>query len=164
LHDGSLDIALTYNLDLTDDIAFTPLLSLPPYVILPRTHRLARARSVALADLRDEPYVMLDLPHSREYFAGLFDAVGGRPIAAFKSSQPEVVRGMVANGLGYSILNFPLKSSRTVDGEDFVIKQFKDEVNATTLGIAQSRSMKPRQVVQHFAAFCEAEIRRQHGG
>jgi hypothetical protein len=37
-------------------------------------------------------------------------------------------------------------------------------VNATTLGIAQSRSMKLRQVVQHFAAFCEAEIKRQHSG
>lgn len=161
LHDGSLDMALTYSLDLTDDIDFKPLLSLPPYVILPKKHRLARSATVALADLRDEPYVMLDLPHSREYFAGLFDAVGGRPVAAFRSSQPEVVRGMVANGLGFSILNFPLQSTRTVDGEDFVIRQFKDKVSATTLGIAQSRSMKPRQVVQHFAAFCEVEITRK---
>ena len=43
---------------------------------------------------------MLDLPHSREYFAALFDAAGSRPVPAFRSSQPEVVRGMVANGLG----------------------------------------------------------------
>src|SRR6202000_3584679 len=94
--------------------------------------------------------LMLALPHSREYFAGLFDAVGTRPVPAFRSSQPEVVRGMVANGLGYSILNFPLKSNRTVAGEDFVIKRFKDNVKATTLGIAQSRTMKPRQVVHRF--------------
>ena len=58
------------------------LLSLPPYAILPRTHRLARARKVSLADLLPEPYVMLDLPHSREYFAALFDAVGSRPVPA----------------------------------------------------------------------------------
>ncbi len=164
LHDGSLDIALTYSLDLTDDIAFTPLLSLPPYAILPKTHRLARARTVSLADLLDEPYVMLDLPHSREYFAALFDAAGRRPVAAFRSSQPEVVRGMVANGLGYSILNFPLKSNRTVDGEEFVIKRFKDDVNATTLGIAQARNMKPRQVVQRFSDFCEKYIRQLRAG
>src|SRR6201999_949851 len=43
--------------------------------------------------------------------AALFDAVGSRPVPAFRSSQPEVVRGMVANGLGYSLLNFPLKSN-----------------------------------------------------
>lgn len=162
LRDGSLDIALTYNLDIADGITFTPLLSLPPYVILPRTHRLALARKVSLSDLIDEAYVMLDLPHSREYFSALFDAVGTRPAASFRSSQPEVVRGMVANGLGYSILNFPLKSSRTVDGEDFVIKRFKENVNATTLGIALPSSMKPREVVKRFATFCETFIRQQH--
>ncbi len=162
LHDGSLDIALTYSLDISEGITFTPLLSLPPYVILPKTHRLARARKVSLVDLLSEPYVMLDLPHSREYFSALFDVVGTRPMAAFRSSQPEVVRGMVANGLGYSILNFPLKSNRTVDGEDFVIKRFKEDVSATTLGIAQASAMKPRQVVRRFATFCESHIRRLH--
>lgn len=162
LHDGSLDLALTYSIDLTDEIEFRPLLSLPPYVILPKQHHLAQHRAIALASLLGEPYVMLDLPHSREYFASLFDAVGERPVPAFKSSQPEVVRGMVANGLGYSILNFPLKSTQTVDGADFVVKRFKDDMAAVTLGIAQSRNMKPRNVVQRFAAFCEEQIRRQH--
>lgn len=164
LRDGSLDIALTYSLDITDSITFTPLLSLPPYVILPKTHRLARARKVSLYDLTGEPYVMLDLPHSREYFSALFDAVGTRPAASFRSSQPEVVRGMVANGLGYSILNFPLKSSRTVDGEEFVVKPFKENVNATTLGLALPGSMKLREVVKRFATFCETYIRRLHIG
>lgn len=164
LHDGTLDIALTYSLDLTEDIAFTPLVPLPPYVILPHGHRLARGKAVSLRDLIAEPYVMLDLPHSREYFAALFDSVGARPVPVFRSSQPEVVRGMVANGLGYSILNFPLKSTRTVDGADFVIKPFKEEVTATTLGIAQSRNLKPRVIVQRFAQFCEQQIRELHTG
>jgi DNA-binding transcriptional LysR family regulator len=162
LHDGSLDIALTYSLDLTEETAFKPLLTLPPYVILPKAHHLARARKLSLVDLLDEPYVLLDLPHSREYFAALFDAVGSRPVPAFRSSQPEVVRGMVANGLGYSILNFPLKSNRTVDGEEFVVKRFKEDVSPTVLGIAQSRAMKPRQVVNRFASFCENYIRGLH--
>jgi len=162
LHDGSLDLALTYSIDLTADIEFLPLLQLPPYVILPKTHHLAQRRTVTLASLQGEPYVMLDLPHSREYFSALFEGVGERPVAAFKSAQPEVVRGMVANGLGYSILNFPLKSTQTVDGEDFVVKQFTDDVAAVTLGIAQSRNMKPRQVVQRFASFCKALIKKRH--
>ena len=159
LGDGSLDLALTYSLDLAEDIGFTPLATLPPYVILPRNHRLARARRVALADLLGEPYVLLDLPHSRDYFASLFDTVGTRPTPAFRSSQPEVVRGLVANGLGYSILNFPLKSNRTVDGEAFAIRPFKESVAPTTLGIAQSRTMKPRKVVERFASFCAAHVR-----
>lgn len=162
LHDGSLDIALTYSLDIDEGIAFTPLIALPPYAILPKTHRLANARKVSLTDLLSEPYVMLDLPHSREYFSTLFDSAGARPVAAFRSSQPEVVRGMVANGLGFSILNFPLKSTRTVDGEDFVVKRFKEDVKATTLGIAQSAAVKPRRSVTRFAAFCEKYIHQLH--
>ncbi|TDV34406.1 LysR family transcriptional regulator [Paraburkholderia caballeronis] len=158
LHDGTLDLALTYSLDLEDDIAFMPLATLPPYAILPERHPLAGTSSVALADLLDEPYVQLDLPHSREYFMALFDPLGRRPVPAFRSAQPEVVRGLVANGLGYSILNFPLKSTRTTDGADFVMRPFRDEVTATTLGIAQSRSMKPRQIIKRFAEFCEAHV------
>ena len=160
LSDGSLDIALTYSLDIAEGIAFVPVVSLPPYVILPKSHRLARAAKVSLKDLLPEPYVMLDLPHSREYFSMLFDAAGSRPVAAFRSSQPEVVRGMVANGLGYSILNFPLESCRTVDGKEFVIKRFKEAVPATTLGIATSSTVRQREVVKRFAAFCESYIRQ----
>lgn len=154
LYDGSLDVALTYNLDIGSDMIFTPLLPLPPYAILPRKHRLARAKTVDLVDLLDEPYVMLDLPHSREYFAALFDPLGRRPVPTYRSAQPEVVRGMVANGLGFSILNFPLQSSRTVDGEDFVIKQFSGNVSETTLGIVQLRTVRARLVVQRFIEFC----------
>ena len=160
LRDGSLDLALTYNLALVDEIDFTPLVELPPYVILPKLHKLAQAKSVALASLLDEPYVMLDLPYSREYFASLFDTVGRRPVPAFHSSQPEVVRGMVANGLGYSILNFPLKSTRTVDGGEFAIRPFNEMLRPMTLGIARLASVQPRRVVQRFAQFCAERISR----
>jgi len=44
---------------------------------------------------------------------------------------------MVADGLGYSILNFPLKSTQTVDGGEFAIRPFKEELRAMTLGIAR---------------------------
>ena len=158
LRDGSLDLALTYDLALVDDIEFTPLIALAPYVILPKMHKLARVRKVSLASLLDEPYVMLDLPHSREYFSSLFGSLGRRPVPAFRSSQPEVVRGMVAHGLGYSILNFPLKSHQTVDGSEFAIRPFKEELRPLTLGIARLASVQPRRVVQRFSQFCAEAI------
>ncbi len=162
LRDGSLDLALTYDLALVDDIDFTPLIALAPYVILPKMHRLARVRKVALASLLNEPYVMLDLPHSREYFSSLFDSLGRRPVPAFRSSQPEVVRGMVANGLGYSILNFPLESHQTVDGSEFAMRPFKEKLRPLTLGIARLASVEPRHVVHRFSQFCAAAIGDLH--
>lgn len=164
IRDGSLDLVITYDLELTEGIAFTPLLTLPPYAILPKSHHLAGQRAVSLADLRTEPYVMLDLPHSREYFAALFDVVGSRPLPTFQSAQPEVVRGLVARGLGYSILNFPLKSLRTVDGASFVARPLKEKSRAMTLGLAASRDLPPRRLVQRFAHFCTSEIPGLHGG
>ncbi len=162
LYDGSLDLALTYSIDLADSIEFQPLLTLPPYVILPKDHPLTRNRTVPLASLQGVPYVLLDLPHSREYFSRLFDPLGERPVPVFQSAQPEVVRGLVANGLGYSILNFPLKSTRTVDGAEFAVRRFSDKVAATTLGIAQAAGMKPRRAVRHFAEFCQGYIQSQY--
>jgi DNA-binding transcriptional LysR family regulator len=160
LKSGLLDIALTYDLNLTEDIDFVPLLKLPPFVILPKAHRLVSRRTISLEDLRGDPFIMLDLPHSREYFWSLFDALGVRPLAAFKSSQPEVVKGMVANGLGYSILNFPQQVARAVDGRPFVIKRLRDKLRAMTFGIAYLSGMKPRRVVRNFATFCAEEIQQ----
>ena len=162
LASGILDLALTYDLDLNNDIRFTPLLNLPPYAILPKAHRLARRKSMSLTELSQEPFVMLDMPHSREYFASLFESVGLRPMTYYRSSQPEVVRGMVANGLGYSILNFPLQVVETVDGQSFVIRQLSDELRPMTLGIAHLKAAKSRKVVQSFASFCAEAIRNFH--
>jgi DNA-binding transcriptional LysR family regulator len=155
LRSGLLDMALTYDLDLTDDIQFAPLFTLPPFAILPKNHRLASAKTVSLEDLSGEPYVMLDLPHSREYFSSLFDVLDTRPVAAFKSSQPEVVKGMVANGLGYSILNFPQRVTKSVDGQEFITRRFRDKLRAMTFGIAYSQGTRPRKIVQSFASFCK---------
>ncbi|WP_256987980.1 LysR family transcriptional regulator [Bordetella genomosp. 9] len=162
LYDGSLDVALTYDIDTGDTIDFQPLLTLPPYVILPKNHPLASRRTIPIPSLLTVPYVMLDLPHSREYFSRLFDSLGERPTPVFQSAQPEVVRGLVANGLGYSILNFPLKSTRTVDGAEFAVRPFSGEVGAITLGIAQAGGMKPRRAVQQFAAYCGEYIRTHY--
>jgi len=81
----SWNIALTYNLDLTDDIAFTTVcysLSVPMWILPKDTSGSSRQRTVALADLRDAPYVIARSPAQRTsavFYAGLFYADRGRP-------------------------------------------------------------------------------------
>jgi DNA-binding transcriptional LysR family regulator len=161
--EGRLDVALTYSLAMASDVDFVPLLSLPPYVILPKDHPLTQRDEVGIADLISEPYIMLDLPHSREYFSALFGALGMRPHPRFRSSQPEVVRSMVANGLGYSILNFPLQMTRTVDGGEFAMRRFKDDVLPTTLGLLFAKQVRPRHIVRLFADFCAESVKSREG-
>ena len=76
LQRGDIDLALTYDLELSQDIAFEPLISLPAYVMLPEGHRLTGRESVTPEELADEPMVLLDLPYSREYFLSAFHQKG----------------------------------------------------------------------------------------
>lgn len=158
LKNGLLDVALTYDLDLTNDIEFRPLLTLPPYAILPRDYQLGSRKSISLAELARIPYVMLDLPYSREYFASLFEGDELRPSLAFKSSQPEMVRCMVANGLGFSILNYPVHTTHTVDNQEFATAQISEKLRALTLGVAYLQRTKLRAVVKNFTEYCEFQL------
>lgn len=150
---GRIDAALTYDLNLPDEIAFLPLTRLEPYAILPPHHRLASREHVSLYELANEPYIMLDLPHSREYFCSLFSDHGLAPLIAYQSSQPEIVRGMVANGLGFSILNYPLHSNTTVDGEKFLIKKIQEDLRPLFLGAARMHSNHSRKILHIFEEF-----------
>ena len=62
LRAGQLSVALTYDLELSDGIAFSPLATLSPYALFAAGHPLAAKPSVTLAELADEPLVLLDLP------------------------------------------------------------------------------------------------------
>ena len=107
---------LTYDLELHDDVAFEPLVKLPPYAIFARDHPLAKRDSVTLRELAEEPLVLLDLPHSRDYFHGLFAAKGLQARVAQRSTQPEVLRTLVANSFGYGIVNARPRIDRALDG------------------------------------------------
>ena len=53
-----------------------PLTELPPHAIVAADHPLAQRGTVSLQELADDPYILLDLPYSRDYFFGLFRTVG----------------------------------------------------------------------------------------
>jgi DNA-binding transcriptional LysR family regulator len=66
LRRGEIDILLTYDLQVPEDVQFEPLAQLPPYALLWPGHHLAQRRSLSLHDLAPEPLILLDLPFSRE--------------------------------------------------------------------------------------------------
>ena len=73
--------------------------------IVAADHRLAHREPVSLRELADEPFILLDLPYSRDYFFGLFRAVGVEPRIVFRSRSQELIRGLVAHGHGFAIQN-----------------------------------------------------------
>jgi len=106
LETGLLDLAILYDFDVPRTLHCTPLRSMPMQVVLHADHRLARRDALNLADLVDEPLVLLDLPKSRDYFLSIFGDLGLEPRIAHRTSSFEMLRSLVANGLGYALLNF----------------------------------------------------------
>lgn len=104
LERGALDTALLYDLGLARAVRLEAVTSFAPYALLPAGHALATRSSLQLSTLAQEPFILINLPHSREYFLSLFRQAGVTPRIAHQTPSIEMVRSLVANGLGVSVL------------------------------------------------------------
>lgn len=121
------DMLLTYQDEIpTHWTSSTLVAELEPYVLLPALHPLADNTSISLADLAPEPMVLLDSIPSRNYFPSLFTAAGLTPSIAYRSPSYEMVRSMVGNGLGYTLLGTRPASPITLDGRLTVSRPIQD--------------------------------------
>jgi DNA-binding transcriptional LysR family regulator len=105
LRDGTIELGISYLYEEQQDILAVPIGVLPPRVVISSKHPLAKKKRIRLRELRGEPYVLLDLPRTRDYFLSLFRSCGVTPIVRHSSMSYETVRGLVARGEGFSILN-----------------------------------------------------------
>lgn len=74
---------------------------------LPHSHRLARRKSIELAELAEEPFVMFTRAMSRPYYdyiIGLCADAGFRPRTRLEAAQLTSVAGFVAHQAGVAIL------------------------------------------------------------
>jgi LysR family transcriptional activator of glutamate synthase operon len=77
-------------------------------VVVPSTHRLAARKAVRLKDLADEEFIVLEHGYGlRQITDDLCAAAGFTPKIAFEGQETETVRGLVAAGLGVSLLPHP---------------------------------------------------------
>lgn len=156
LRHGRIDVALSYDMQVPTDLAFQPLLTLPPHALLPEGHPLATRASVTADDLAPHPMVLLDLPYSADYFLSLF--TGARPRIAERTRDMGVMRAMVANGFGFSIANIRLGSDRAPDGRKLVFVPLDTRQPPMRMGLLTPAQGKPRRTVAAFADHCRATV------
>lgn len=105
LHGGQIELALTYDVGLPNEINREVLAELRPYGLVPAGSRLARRKGgISLHELAREPLILIDLPHSREFLMAPFWQFGLQPEVRYRATSLELARGMVANGLGAALL------------------------------------------------------------
>lgn len=158
LAQGEIDLAVTYDLAIPAGIELAPLASLPPHALVGAAHALAGESAVELAALAAEPLILLDLPHSRDYFLALFLAQGLSPTIGARSAYPEVVRTMVANGYGYALANVRPRSDRALDGRQVVRVPLAGTHRPMTIGLAALAEPRRPRLLEAFAAHCRAAI------
>lgn len=158
LRKARIDVALTYDLDIPADIEFLPLVALPPYVLVNDMHPLSQHTSLSVDDLTDHPMVLLDLPHSAEYFLSFFDDIGTKPHIAERTRDMAVMRSMVANGFGYAIANVRALSDLSPDGQPLRCIPLTGAVRSLKLGLAMMGGAHNFLNIKAFAEYCQDSI------
>lgn len=140
---GRFELALGYDIVGDQRLETSRLYTLRPYVLLPRTHRLAKRAKVDLAELADDPLALLDLPHSRDYFAGMFGSVGLSPTVRFRTTSSETCRAIVARGLAYTVLNARPRDHSGADAQAVVAVDIAHEAPSLDVMLIKAAGVRP---------------------
>jgi DNA-binding transcriptional LysR family regulator len=163
LRDGTIALAITYDLGLNAAVSFEPLAEAPPYALVAAGHPRAHAASVGLDELAAEPFVLLDLPLSRNYFLGLFRTVGVEPVVSRRVADSELVRSLVAWGYGYTLANARPAPTRAVDGTPIWAVPLHGGAPPPRVGLARRAGLEPTRSAAAFAATCSEVLAARWG-
>ncbi len=160
LRTGELDIALITDIDLPEDIDVTPLSALPPYILLAEDHPLAAEPNLTLETLENHPMILLDIPPSGEYFLQLFAAQNLTPKVKYRCPSYEMVRGLVGQGLGYSILSSKPSSNLSYNGEALITRPLPADTRTPHTVIATKKGGAVPKSAAPFISVCKTLFSR----
>lgn len=136
LMSGEAEVALTYDMEISDELDWEPLTELQPHVLLPEGHPLTEEAEIDPAALAAEPMVLLDTPPSRDYFPAILAEAGVEPQIAWRSRSLETVRGLVAEGLGYALLTTHPAAPVSYDGKPLAVRPLARKVRPGRIVVA----------------------------
>jgi len=158
LRAARFDVAMTYDLKVPSDLAFLPLVALPPYAVVSDAHELAGRESLSLRDLADHPMVLLDLPMSAEYFLSSFARANVIPRIAERTRDIAVMRALVANGFGYSVANIRPESDLSADGKRLRFVPLTGPIRPLHLGLLLAEGALNSCTIRAFVEHARREI------
>jgi LysR family hydrogen peroxide-inducible transcriptional activator len=105
LRAGAIDVAILAVPIRGHEFEAAPLLTERLFAALPKSHKLARHRSLSLKDLRSEPFLLLRDGHCfRDTAVAACDRARLHPQVVFESGQFSSLLSMVGAGMGVSIV------------------------------------------------------------
>jgi len=154
LERGDIEQALLFGEKLPDTVRRIVIERSDPYVLLPKAHPLARKKSVALRQLESEPFILMDTPAGREYFLAILKKAGISPQIAHRSPSFEVVRGLVGQGLGFSLLVTRPMFRVTYDGHELAYLAIKERPDPAMICLVRMPGARTTRLGAIFQEAC----------
>lgn len=154
LLNGQYDVILFVSEGARPSIEFDVLIEAPAYCLLHNSHPLAHKSTISMAEIAQEPLVVLKRPVASAYYRSLFDELGHDPKIAAHANSTEMVRSLVGAGHGCAILNMQPLTATSYAGDTLVGLPISDPLPVLTLAIGYDKT-RPRRLVQHFADACK---------
>jgi len=151
--DGEIDMSVMYDLGIGPKIKRQQLFVCKPYVLLSPKHRLAAMNGpLDLALLVDDPLIQIDVqpglpPH-------LFYCQGLTPRVAYRTTNYELVRALVARDFGYAILAHCFANNQTYEGLPLVLRPIANQVPPLSVVLAWPSELHLQGRTKGFVDFC----------
>lgn len=155
LINGQLDVII-YVAELPNpQIETQSLIYAPTYFLCPADHPLAAGTSVSVSQIAREPLILLDRPAARGYYMDLLEQSGEALHIVATVNSTEMVRSMVAAGLGVSLLNMRPREVPPYAGRDIQCLPISGASSGVTFSLGFAPGPK-RRLVQMFIDDCTA--------
>jgi DNA-binding transcriptional LysR family regulator len=95
--------------------------------------------------------VLLDLPHSADYFLSAFRTLPKKPQIVERTRDIAVMQGLVGQGFGFSIANMPGLSNLSPDGRPLRYVPLSGPLRPMQLGLLTTEGSLARRTTRAFA-------------
>ena len=155
LLDGRFDVIIFVAELPNPQIATQPLIYAPTYCLCPVDHAIAAGRAVSVSRIAREPLILLDRPAARGYYMDLLEQSGEEFRIIATANSTEMVRSLVATGIGVSLLNMRPRAVPPYAGREIRCLPVSDASSGVTLSLGFAPGPK-RRLVQMFIDECTA--------
>lgn len=158
--EGGLDFALliTSNLSDRERVASEVLIKSPRRLWLSSAHPLLKQNRVTMADVAQEPYVMLLADEADETARRYWAKAKAEPNVVFATGAIEAVRSMVANGFAVTILSDMVYRHWSLEGNRVETRDLDADIPTMDMGIAWARGREIKGAEQLFRDHLTASV------
>lgn len=144
LLDGQFDMIFFVEELPNPQIETQPLIFAPTYCLCPADHAIAHYDTVTVAQIVRQPLILLDRPAARRYYLDVLEQGDAALHIVATANSTEMVRSLVASGIGISLLNMKPNDTLTYAGGNICSVPIAESTSGVTLSLGFAPGPKRR--------------------